>query len=734
MSGFVRRFTALPTLATLLAIEGTNIIDIAPPDPITGAGSGAILLVGEFEDGAFATDAAAKGAVEVLGSEDFRTKFGSLGYTYSGVVASNPCARKHLTECWNGNGYIKAFKMRAQRLLIARVDSSVGSVSFDVLASIVGGTGPFVLAAGQTLSITTNTGTGATAALTATAAVAAGASQAFASIISGDTFGISIDGGPVVVVTFGASDISQATVIARVNATLGFTSAVAATTEVNFQGLQLGTGGRVVLSETTTGVLAKLGHTAGTSSGVSNIAANINAVTAAEVATFVNGTAAITSVNGAADVDPLGRFRLLNTLATSVATIQVAAGAMATALGLSPIGSTVGRSAHAGGTIPAGTRLRASSIVGQEWVTMQTVTVAAGATDPISVKVRPALDDGTALGAGVNTINTIVDPISFAALDPQNAAALSAALSEITLDARYQSALDATLNEAGLGRVANYLVSARRSDAVVRGGRANVIRATECGLAARKFITGDPLGTTVAQSLVNVALWRSDRVFYTTKGWKVQVPLIAQRGTAGGIGFTADGIITVRPDGPLATICAILPPEENPAQASGLIEDFFEVNADGESLTIETYTAWKAAGICAPRVDFDTGPEYQSGVTSSLESGRTTIARRKMADFIQDSLVIIGKPFVKQLSKRSRRDKLRGRVDQFLAGLKSESNPELARIEDFSVDDSVNAGNTPDVLAQGAYFIKPAVRTLSSLDAIVFQTEIGPNAVIVTQQ
>jgi hypothetical protein len=189
MSGFTRRFTALPTLATLLAIEGVSIIDLAPPDPVVGAGTGTVLLVGEFEDGLFAVDSTAKGSVEVFGSEDFRTKFGSLGYIYGGVVANNPCARKHLGECWNGNGYLKAFKLRAQRLLIARVDTSVGSVSFDVLASITGGAGPFQLAAGQTLSVTTNTGTGATAAVTAVVATVAGAGATFASIISGDSSG-----------------------------------------------------------------------------------------------------------------------------------------------------------------------------------------------------------------------------------------------------------------------------------------------------------------------------------------------------------------------------------------------------------------------------------------------------------------------------------------------------------------------------------------------------------------
>ncbi len=729
MSGFVRRFTSPPTLEQIQAIESVNIIDLAPADPVKGAGSGVVLLVGEFEDGLFATEADAKGAVQVFGSDDYASKFGGFGYTYNGVVANNPSARKHLTECWNGNGYLKGFKLQAQALLIGRVDTSVGEVAFELLPSILGGTGNFQLAVGQTLSVTTNTGTGASAALTGAVAKHAGAGAAFATIAAGETVGIKIDGAPQINVVFGGGDVTQAAVLARINATMGFACAVINAAQIDLQGIIKGTGGSVQLFDVTAGALAKIGHTVSTTAGVSNIAANIDSVTLAEVIAFINGTAAITSINGFAE-NAAGRLRLLNTTSLLAATISVAAGAMATALGLSPIATTVAKSSHLGGTIPAGTRLRASGTPGAEWVTMQTLDVPAATTDPIRVKVRPGLDDGTHAGAAPAAVDTVVDLPSFAAVDVNNGAALTVALTEVQLDNRYLDAFNASLNEAGPGRQANYLLSARRTDSVIRSGRSNAINATANGLSARKFVTSDLLGTLVAQGLINVALYRSDRVFYSTKGWKVRIPQIAERGVAGGVGFTADGVIVVRPDGPLTTICAMLPPEENPGQASGLIDDFFEVATDGETLTIDTYTAWKAAGICAPKVDADTGPEYMSGVTSSLESGRTLIARRKMADFLQDTLVVIGKPFCKLLSRQSRRDKLRGRVDSFLSRLRSLQNAETQRIAAFLTNDDVNAGNTDEVLASGVYFMDVRVKSLASLDEIVFRTEIGPNVVI----
>lgn len=728
MSGFVRRFTSVPTLEVIKEIEGVVIIDLAPPDPATGTGTGAVLLVGEFEDGFFATEQDAKGAVEVFGSEDYRAKFGGFGFTYDGVVACNPCARKRVGEFWNGNGFLKSFKLKASRLMCARVDTSVGSVSFDPLAYIDGGVGPFVLAVGQTLAFVTNTGSAASTALTGVTAKAAGASASFATIVSGETFGVEVDGGPQINVTFGAADITQAAVIARINATLGYTMAAANTTQVDLSAIKVGSGSTLKLVEVTTGLLAKLGHTAATSSGTGTFA-NINSVTAAQLVAFVNGVAGLSAINLKAAIGPGGVARFYNSTSVVAATIALTAGAMATAVGASPIGTTVALTSHTGGVIRAGSRVR--TVGGAEWVTMQTLDVPAGALGPYAVKVRPATDNGTGLTTAAGTVVTLVDP-AFGMLAVTNPAALSAALSENAIDAKYQAALDASLDQSGSAREANYLLIARRTDAIVMAGRSNAYAATEQGLLARKFVTGDPLGATVNQSIANVALFRGDRVFYTSKGLKVRVPQIQERGTAGGDGFTDDGVIVVRPDGPLTTICATLPPEENPGQQTGLIDDFFEVETYGETLGIDAYKAYKRNGIAVPRRDRQSGMVFQSGNTSSLESGRKTMARRKFADFIQDTAAELFNPYVKKINSQSMRDKLRGIWEEFLGRLQNKTRPEAARIVGFVVDDSANAGNTEAVLALGVYFIQSTIKTLSSLEDIVMQTNVGENATIST--
>lgn len=731
MSGFVRRFTYVPTLEVIREIEGLVIVDLAPPAPATGAGTGSVLLVGEFEDGYFATQEEANGSVEVFGSPDYVYKFGSFGYTYAGVKASNPSARKALGECWNGNGFLKSWRLRCSRLMIARVDTSVGEVSFSPHVTLKGTAGPWASDVGDVLSATSNTGTGTTAALAATAATVTGAAASFASIVGGDSVMITVDQAQPVRVSFGAADGTQAAVIARINSTLGATVAAASTTQLALTGLQLGTGGKLVLAEGVTGgaVLAKLGLTAGTTNGTGNVA-NLSAVTGAEVAALVNASASMTAAGISARVGPDGLFWLYATASAVATTLEVDAGTgdMGAALGFA-IDAPKTLADMPAGVIPAGTRVRTST-VGQEWITMQTLDIPAGNAAPFTVKVRPGNDDGTHVGAAANTVTVLADVPAFLDFSVTNSGALSAALTEAQKDARYVAALEATLNDAGPAREANYLLSARCSSAVVREGRSNAVRATEIGFFGRKFITRDVLGASPDHAIADVANNRSDRRFYTTLGMQVTIPQIAERGLAGGTGFSADGTITVGADGPLTTLCAMLPPEENIGQQTGLIDDFFAINTYGNRITMETYIALRRAGICAPRIDRVSGPIFQSAVTSSLQSGEQTMARRRMADYIQDSAIGVFLPYSKRLAKESTRNKALARWNQFLGGLESAKNPERSRIHSWLTDDSANAGNSPANLALGVYFIVTKVKTHPSMDFIVLQTEIGENAII----
>lgn len=739
MAGFVIRRTTIPTTEELLAIEAVNVIDLAPPSPATGVGSGNVLCVGEFEDGGFAAGGDAPewvgdpGTLEVFSSQDLENRFGGFGYTYGSSKYNNPSARRHLSEYWNGNGFLKLRYSRTKRLMISRVDTSVGTVAFSPLAVITGSVaGPFNLAVGDLITATTNTGgPDSSTALTAAAASVAGSVFATTGFVGGETISITIDNNAAINVVFTAADQTAAQVAARINLVLGFTSATAAGGAVTIAGLIQGTSGRVILANVTTGTLALFGHAAGTTAGTGSVG-NIDAVTATEVAAIGNASAALTSINVAMRATSDGRV-VVYCSSAGTGTINITSTSMATILGLTT-GSTVKAGQHDGGLIPAGTRVRTSG--GLEWVTMQTLTIAAGSNaspnvGPHVVKVRPALDDGSVAGASASAVNVVVDQPSFAEMKVSNPSALSAALTEPQMDVAYEAAFDATLSLTAPTREVNYSVSARRSDAVVRKGRANAIQASEGGLYGRKFITGAPLGYSLAQARTDVANWRTDRLFYTYPGWQVRIPEIAFKGTAGGAGFTADGIITVRADMPLATICSQLPPENNPGQQTNLIDAFFQVESVGVNFGINEYKALKAAGICAPRKDRVSGSIYQSGITSDLTSGRVTQLRRKMADFIQDSQAELLIPYIKMPATQARRDSVRAVLEQFLSGLLSAQNPELARIAAYSIDDV--SGNTPETLANGIFVLIERVQLNSSMDVIVLQTSIGEGVITTLQ-
>ena len=745
MAGFIRRFESQPTIETLAEIEAVDIIDLPPQSPTTGTGSGTLLCVGEFEDGSFAAGgdapeyvgAGVSGVQEVFGSEDLVNRFGGFGYTYGSVPSNNPSARRHLFELWNGNGFLKLKFCRPRRLIVARVDTSVGQVAFSPLAVVIGSAGPFALVPGDVVTVTTDAGGPASStAIAATVATVLGGAFVASGYVGGEAIDCTIDGGPTVRVTFAAGDQSPAQVAAKINLVLGYAAASVVAGAVQLVGIVAGTSGSVVLADGTPGALAAIGHAAGSTAGTGNVG-NVLAVTAAEVATIVNATAGLAAINAQARVDSQGRIRLFR--AGGPGTLLVASTSMAITLNLSPLATTVTAGEHGGGTIAAGTRVRTAG--GAEWVSMQTLTIAAGSATspnvgPHVVKVRPATDDGTALGAGAGTVVVLVDLPSFSEFEVSNPNALSAALTEPQMDVAYEAAFDRTIDLANVVREVNFSIAARRSDAVIRKGRDNAVDASAGGMYGRKFISGAPLGFTRAQAIADVAQYRRDRVFYTYPGWRVRVPEIAFRGAAGGLGFTEDGVITVRGDAPLATIDCQLPPEENPGQATGLIENFFAVEPVVEAgstvaLGIDSYIAFKANGICAPRRDPTSGSIYQSGITTDLTPGKTTQARRKMADFIQDSLARALVPFSKRLATPARRDSIRSVIEQFLAELQSINAPETARIDSFLVDET--SGQTPELTARGIFVYIVKVRTLSSLDAIVLQTEIGEGTVTVAE-
>lgn len=833
MSVFIRRFTFDPGVQVFLEIEAVNVLDLTPPSSITGVGTGTALCVGEYEDGPFNMP------TEVTSATELASTFGNFGYTYAGITAQNPCARVRyadgavVPEYWNGNGLLALNAKKFARLIIARVDTSVGSVDFERTASLLGGSSfTYSLSPAQTFIFGTATAS-YTVTFNATAATLTSAAGAYPTGFTGGEVMTIVRDGITYTVVFQATDQTQTQVIDRINATLGYTAAVNAGAGVTtLSSLNKGTGATIaIIAPTTALVLVKTGFAIASASGTGNVL-NIGAVTASEIASLVS-----TASTGAVALTQLesGTLRLEGVGAALTGVLRVTGGTATSALGFAltqnaawqdaPVNVTINGVSGAGVTaaigfsattarpvivsaagvyptafvggetmtvtvdgstqkivtfqaadqtiaqvasrinttlgytavvaqsatilamagtgqndvaIPAGTRVRNSG--GNVWVTMQTTAVDASAPGPYSIKIRPATDDGTAPAAAALAVNTLSAPLTVASFILFNPLAVNAALSEAAIDAAYVTAINSTLNSASVAAETNLIWSARQSNAVRSQLRSNAVDAAASGLYGRIAVIRPPLKTTKAQARSGsaqpgVGAYRDQRVVYVYPGVQTFIPAIATIGTAGGAGFTADGVIDIGADGFLVSVCSQLPPEENPGQLTTYTGGAIGIeagNPDVQNLTLTDYKNFRASGICAPRMDLGS-MIFQSGVTSvdpAVYASLRNINRRRMADFIQDSLGIALKAFGKQLATRTRRALITGQIKSFMDGLLSPSNSAAQRIEAYSID-SVS-GNTAETLALGIFRIILNVRTIASLDAIVLQTTVG-ESVDVTQ-
>ena len=728
---FTRRFLSDPGQTEILKIEGVVIIDQQPPGSVSGVGSGFVCMVGEYEDGPYGIP------FEVTSNTDFLTNFGGFGFTYGGVASRHACCRARfadgqlLPEYWNGNGFIALVNKQFSRLAVLRVDTSVGSVSFSPLAFVTGnGNFEFALSPGQLLSL--DIGAGAVSAtFNAAAAVKVSAAGAYpTTFVGGEHIQFVIDlGTPQQIgpidVFFTSADQSQAQVIAKLNAAAGYAAFSNAGGNVtNFTGRVQGTSGNVQVLAQDALVGTKVGFATTVANGTGNVA-NITKVSFTEVQTIVAAAVAGTVV----DRDSNNNVRIT---ATSAASLTVTTATTATGLGFTngSAGTNVTQSAT---SIPAGTRVKNGSAV--EWVTTQSLNVAAAAAGPFSIKVRPAVDDGTNAGATAGTVTTFTAAIPGGAWSCTNPLPLAAALTEAQLDAAYSLAIDATLSPNAITRQCNVLVSARQSNALRMKCRSNAQVASLGGLFGRMTVVRPPLGTSRANAKSTttqpgVGAYRDERVVYAFPGVNTFVPQIAVRGLAGGVGFTADGNIDVGFQTWVSSVMSQLAPEENPGQLTGfmsLVNGLEVGNPDVQSMTILDYEAFKLSGIAAAYMD-DGTCIIQSGVTSvdpQVQSALVAINRRRMADFIQDSLALAMKPFVKKKATKLRRSEIYGQVQAFLNQLVGNPNQGNQRIDSFLLD--AKSGNTPDSLAAGIFRLIIKVRLLPDLLDIVLQTEIGEN-------
>jgi hypothetical protein len=751
--GFTRRWTYDPGNSVLTQIEGVAILDRSPPSSIIGVGSGTTCIVGEFENGAFNT------VTEVTSATQLASVFGGFGYVYSGVVGQNPCARQRfvdsavVAEYWNGNGAVQLYGKQFSRLLIVRVNTSVGAVSFTRQANLLGGSlFRYALTTGQHLDVSIDGAGPVVATFTGVAATVTSGSETYSAIVAGDTAVFGVDAQPNFTATFLATDTTQAAVIARINQYAGFTFAsIASGSTITLTGIQAGTGGQIRVVSGSAIAGGKLNFTVANTAGTGNVS-NIAQVAPSELNTVVHAAVATASVEQL----PSGQLRIYRTTnVPSVDSIAIASTTTATAFGF-PLATTDAASTGNAGTIPAGTMVQVPS--GNQYVTMQdiavTSTTIAGQTSgagPYSVPIRPATDDNLTVST-IATVGTItqVNSISTITLDSfavTNPLPTTAALTDAAIDAAYVTAIQQTLNSQTVAHDINILFSARQSNAIRTQLKLTVQTVGDnggTGCLGRVAVVRPPIGTlaSTAESQVaqpGVGAYSYERIIYTYPGVTVSIPQIATLGVSGGTGFTSTGIVTVGSDGFMACILSSLPPESNPGQLTAFTGAAIglEPNANGgNGYALADYINFKQNGICGAR--FTSGTMiFQSGVTSVNPLTYPALApihRRRMADYIQDSIATALDPFSKQVMTLALRQAVILMVRTFMISLVSPQNLNQQRIAGFFLD-----GKTPNLAPAGGVaptslgifrFLLLAT-TLPSMDAIVMDTQIGDSVVTV---
>jgi hypothetical protein len=313
------------------------------------------------------------------------------------------------------------------------------------------------------------------------------------------------------------------------------------------------------------------------------------------------------------------------------------------------------------------------------------------------------------------------------------------AVCSASIEALYDVAFDSLFSADLPSRDVNIVVPARTSQVIRAKQLSHVMLASQQGVGRITIISPEinqtSVSTVLGDSDPGVGANRSERVFYSWPGALTYVPESVNYSMKTALGTTTlDGKLDTQANAWLASVLSILPPERNPGEASAttksVLSSVLGIQRGVTGLGINEYTQFRQRGAAALRNDKNDGIIFQSGITTSLIPGQKNIARRRMADYIEDNTASILNPFSKQPLSDSNKDAMLGEIDSWLDNLQSINNKAAQRIVSYLLDDK--SGNTPESEAAGVHVIIIKVRTLASADFIVTQCEIGEGVVTTT--
>jgi hypothetical protein len=687
---FTRRFNFYPGTGVISQIEGVVIIRTTPPSPIQGVNTGVACCVGEFQDATYGIAVSSLGEITsnpnpqaIFTSQDQLNFTGGFDETIGNFGGDM------------GNGFVELANKQFAALVLAPIDN-VSPATLDSSSQPMHSYGVRMWRQLPTNISATNPNP----IVPVTAATVAAGTQ----FIDGSNYRVRV----AAAFAFGG----QAAYLTGTDGSVTHTGSAAAAQTFTSAGSNFTTAGAKAGDLLVLGVIG----------GASGLGAN-----AATYRVTVVGTTTLT-------VELLAATNFdwsTGTTASMPWRLHVAAAGDSAGV----FGNHLALVQTTGAGYQVAMRPLDASIAIDAALTPSVVPAAGTATswNPLSgLTARSNHVDGS--GASTLSISIIYD----ANIHAPNTADTAA------LDARYSTAIAACLQPTGAPSTIDMIWAARKSSAIASALYQHELTANSQGLSRRALIAPSmPQGTNpvastqsaIAATYPGVGGQRDYNLDYSWPYCQTSIPQAVGFSLAGADGsIVTNGILDTTSEGWLAAVESNIPPENNPGQAAPpvpqILSPIVGLGRGVPVLQMSDYIALKAAGICGMIIDPVTGPQFQSGVTTSLITGQQDIAGSRMSDFIEDSIAAAMKPFI-NLNQTTELIELElGEIVGFLENLKSTNNPAAQRIVDYSVDPT--SGNTQALTALGITVFIIQVQLLQAQKNLVLQTEIGAG-VVVTQ-
>ena len=321
----------------------------------------------------------------------------------------------------------------------------------------------------------------------------------------------------------------------------------------------------------------------------------------------------------------------------------------------------------------------------------------------------------SAVGTTFAQSNLITATVNSTAAEPTTAAAtnLASGSDGSVANTDYQTAIQNQCQSAGVGNI----LWCDESNSTVKG----YLLASMAATTDKMAIICGAAGDSVATAVTDVASYRDTqgRLIYSYP-W---------------VNTTINGnTVAQQPSGFYASLLSQIAPNIDPAYA-GNAQYLSGINSLdlGNQLQRADYINLMNAGISAFEVDADVGIKVKSGVVTQIaDSSKIMVFRRRMADYIIQSLAVFLENYQNAVNSLTNQNNVNTAISTFNRKLEKTglvpSNAEVSSGAASLID--TTSLNDDATTASGEFFIIYKRRLYSSMRFIVLQTQIGTSVVV----